>query len=79
MIDLLTPIAGIVLSEVLVMASLWQVEICTCWAREKGFDMPFYLVRGVNWAVARDLWYAVNLLGWILGTVSGAYLGASLG
>jgi hypothetical protein len=75
MIGLLLSFAGIVLSAILVVASLWQIEICTCWAKERGFDMPFYLLRSMNWAVARDLWYAVNVAGWMLGVVSGGVLG----
>jgi len=76
MIGLLLSFAGIVLSAVLVVASLWQVEICTSWAKdEAGFDFPFYLWKGVDRWWARDLWYTVNMAGWALGVISGASLG----
>lgn len=70
-------VAGLVLSMALLMASLWQIEICTGWAKDVGFDMPFYLIRKMNWAVARDLWYTVNILSWVLAAVSAYYLGVS--
>ena len=68
-------VAGLVFSMALLMASLWQIEIASCWAKDVGFDMPFYLVRNMDWAVARDFWYTVNILSWVLAAVSAYYLG----
>ena len=79
MIGLLLSFAGVVLSAVLIVASLWQIEICTGWVKDdQGFDFPFYLRKGVNRWLARDFWYAVNVTGWALAVVSAASMGWSL-
>jgi len=62
---------GLVLSTALVFAGLWQIEIITGWDPDDVYDFPFYWGRLNKW-VARDLWYAIIIVGWLLGIVSGA-------
>jgi hypothetical protein len=63
---------GMVLSTGLLMASLWQIEIASALPGDF-FDFPFYLWRVSKWW-ARDFWYAINVLSWILAVVSTASL-----
>lgn len=61
---------GIILSTGLLMASLWQIEIASAFPGEV-FDFPFYLWRVNKWW-ARDFWYLINVVAWVLGVLSTA-------
>ncbi len=63
---------GMVLSTGLLMASLWQIEIASALPGDY-FDFPFYLWRVSKWW-ARDFWYTINILSWILAVLSTASL-----
>ena len=67
------PITLLVLSTILEFVSLWQIEIIS-WNKDQYFEFPFFALTINKW-VARDFWYAVNILGWILTAVSAAWLG----
>jgi len=60
------------LSTALEFVSLWQIEI-VAWNTDEEFEFPFFLIKVNKW-VARDFWYAVNVLGWILMGVSAYFL-----
>lgn len=61
---------GVILSTGLLVASLWQIEIATAFPGDY-FDFPFYLWRVNKWW-ARDFWYLVNVIAWLLGIFSTA-------
>lgn len=63
---------GIILSTGLLMASLWQIEIASAFPGDV-FDFPFYLWRVNKWW-ARDFWYLVNVVSWVLAVLSTASL-----
>jgi len=64
-------IIGLMLSTALEFVSLWQIEIATGWDTDMtGFQFPFFLGGTVNRWWARDVWYTVNILAWIIGMVS---------
>lgn len=63
---------GIILSTGLLMASLWQIEIASAFPGDV-FDFPFYLWRVSKWW-ARDFWYLVNVVSWVLAVLSTASL-----
>ena len=63
---------GMVLSTGLLMASLWQIEIASALPGDY-FDFPFYLWRVSKWW-ARDFWYTINIISWILAVLSTASL-----
>lgn len=69
---LLVPLLGLVLSTGLLMASLWQIEIVVALPND-GFDFPFYLWNVNKWW-ARDFWYLINMIAWLLGVLSTASL-----
>ena len=69
---LLVPLLGLVLSTGLLMASLWQIEIVVALPND-GFDFPFYLWNVNKWW-ARDFWYLINMVSWLLGVLSTASL-----
>jgi hypothetical protein len=69
-------IVGLIFSGLLILASLYQLEIIAIWilrGREI-FEFPFFLWTTSVW-MARDIWYAVLVIGWILGMLSGFKLG----
>jgi hypothetical protein len=63
---------GIILSTGLLMASLWQIEVASAFPGDV-FDFPFYLWRVNKWW-ARDFWYLVNVVSWVLAVLSTASL-----
>jgi hypothetical protein len=63
---------GVILSGLLIMASLWQIEIATGWVTDT-FNFPFFLWRVDKW-LARDFWYAISLCAWALAALSGWYM-----
>jgi len=63
---------GIILSTGLLLASLWQIEIASAFPGDV-FDFPFYLWRVNNWW-ARDFWYMMNVVSWMLAVLSTAFL-----
>jgi hypothetical protein len=63
---------GIILSTGLLIASLWQLEIVSAFPGDV-FDFPFYLWRVNKWW-ARDFWYLVNVVSWLLAVLSTAAL-----
>jgi hypothetical protein len=70
------PILGLILSTILEFVSLWQVEI-VAWNTDEEFEFPFYALR-VNKYVARDFWYAINMISWGLMGLSAFELALSL-
>jgi hypothetical protein len=69
---LLVPLMGLILSTGMLMASLWQIEIVVTLPND-GFDFPFYIWTVCKWW-ARDFWYLVNMVAWLLGILSTASL-----
>lgn len=71
------PIMLLVLSGILLMATGWQVEICTIWISEgrPTFEFPFYIGGSVNVYWARDVWYGVAAISWLMAIWSGYQLG----
>jgi len=69
-------IIGIILSGILILASLYQLEIIFIWGIQKRltFEFPFFLWTTNLW-VARDIWYTIMIIGWILAAYSGFKLG----
>ena len=63
---------GIILSTGLLIANLWQIEVASAFPGEV-FDFPFYLWRVNKWW-ARDFWYLVNVISWVLAVLSTAAL-----
>jgi len=63
---------GIILSTGLLLASLWQIEIASAFPGDV-FDFPFYLWRVNKWW-ARDFWYMMNVVSWMLAVLSTAFL-----
>ena len=66
------PLLGLALSVALFAVGHYQLEIIYI-AIQNGwgqFDMPFYLWSTTNFALARDIFYGVNALGFILLGVS---------
>jgi hypothetical protein len=63
---------GIILSTGLLMASLWQIEVASAFPGDV-FDFPFYLWSVNKWW-ARDFWYLVNVVSWVLAVLSTASL-----
>lgn len=70
--DFMIGFLGIILSTGLLMASLWQIEIASAFSGDV-FDFPFYLWRVNKWW-ARDFWYLVNVISWVLAVLSTASL-----
>jgi len=71
------PVALLLLSGILLTVVGWQVEICTIWISEcrPTFEFPFFIGGSVNVYWARDFWYAVNGLSWLMTIYSGYQLG----
>lgn len=69
-------IAGLIFSALLILASLYQLEIILIRVTQDRvtFEFPFFLWTTNLW-VARDVWYLVMILGWVLGAYSGFRLG----
>ena len=65
-------LSGIILSTALLIASLWQIEIASALPGPT-FDFPFYLWSVDKWW-ARDFWYLINVISWVLGVFSTAAL-----
>jgi hypothetical protein len=72
----LIPILGLIVSTILEFVSLWQIEI-VAWNTDENFEFPFYALV-VNKYVARDFWYAVNMVGWALMGISAFELALNL-
>jgi len=70
--DFMMGFLGIILSTRLLMASLWQIEIASAFPGDV-FDFPFYLWRVNKWW-ARDFWYLINVISWVLAVLSTASL-----
>jgi len=70
--DFMIGFLGIILSTGLLMASLWQIEIASAFPGDI-FNFPFYLWRVNKWW-ARDFWYLVNVISWVLAVLSTASL-----
>ncbi len=70
--NFILPIAGLIAAVSLLWVSLWQIEIVS-WNRDEMFEFPFFLLKVNKW-VARDFWYLVNVIGFILVAVSGYLL-----
>lgn len=71
-----TSIIGLIFSALLVLASLYQLEIILIRVTQNRitFEFPFFIWTTNLW-VARDVWYLVLVIGWILGAYSGFRLG----
>ncbi len=69
-------IIGLMFSALLIIASLYQLEIIRIRVTQNRttFEFPFFLWTTSLW-VARDIWYLVMIIGWLLGTYSGFKLG----
>ena len=69
-------IIGLLFSALLILASLYQLEIILIRVTQNraSFEFPFFLWTTTVW-MARDVWYLVMVLGWILGAYSGFRLG----
>lgn len=67
--DVVIPVLGLMTSTMMVFVSLWQVEIVS-WNQDEEFEFPFFILAINKWW-ARDFWYAVNVIGWVLGILSG--------
>ena len=74
--EIIGAIVLLVLATILEFVSLWQIEIVS-WNTDENFEFPFF-AKIVNKWVARDFWYAVQIIGWILTIVAAAYLGKLL-
>jgi len=63
-------------SAPLIIASLYQLEIILIRVTQNisTFEFPFFLLTTNLW-VARDIWYLVMIIGWVLGAYSGFKLG----
>jgi hypothetical protein len=72
----LIPILGLIFSTILEFVSLWQVEIVS-WNTDENFEFPFFAIVVNKWW-ARDFFYAVNVVGWILMGISAYILALSL-
>ena len=70
--DFMIGFLGIILSTGLLMASLWQIEVASAFPGDV-FDFPFYLWRVNKWW-ARDFWYLINVISWLLAVLSTASL-----
>jgi hypothetical protein len=68
------PVFAIIISVVLIMAILWQVEIVS-WNEDEFFEFPFFFLVVNKWA-ARDFWYAMTIPAWLLGSWGFYELGA---
>jgi hypothetical protein len=64
------------LSTMLEFVSLWQIEIVS-WNQDEFFEFPFFLFICNKW-VARDIWYAVQVIAWLLGMASAYSLAIAL-
>jgi hypothetical protein len=64
------PVIGLITSTVLEFVSLWQIEIATGWSDET-FEFPFFSLAVNKWW-ARDFWYAINIVAWVLAIISGS-------
>ena len=69
-------IIGLIFSALLVLASLYQLEIILIRVTQNRvtFEFPFFIWTTSLW-VARDVWYLVLVIGWIMGAYSGFRLG----
>jgi formate-dependent nitrite reductase membrane component NrfD len=69
-------IVGLLFSALLVLAALYQFEIILIWVTQDRitFEFPFFLWKTNIWW-ARDVWYLVLVVGWVLGAYSGFRLG----
>ena len=69
-------IIGLVLSALLISVSLYQLEIILIRVTQNRvtFEFPFFIWTTNIW-VARDVWYLVMIIGWILGAYSGFKIG----
>lgn len=66
----------LIFSALLILASLYQLEIILIRVTQDRFtfEFPFFLWTTNLW-VARDVWYLILVIGWILGAYSGFKLG----
>ncbi len=71
------PVFGLVFATGLLVGSLWQIEIAVALPGDH-FDFPFYLWSVDKWW-ARDFWYLVNVVSWLLAVASTAILVRLLG
>jgi len=71
------PFMGLIFSGALVLASLYQLEIIFIWVAQGRlvFEFPFYSFTTSVW-FARDIFYGLLVLGWVLAGVSTFYIGA---
>lgn len=69
-------IIGLMFSALLIIGSLYQLEIILIRVTQNRltFEFPFFLLTTNLW-VARDIWYLVMIIGWVLGAYSGFKLG----
>ena len=69
-------ILGLMFSALLIITSLYQLEIILIRVTQNRvtFEFPFFLWTTNLW-IARDIWYLVMIIGWLLGTYSGFKLG----
>ena len=71
-----TNILVLILSALIILASLYQLEIILIRVTQNRttFEFPFFLMT-INLWLARDIWYLVMIFGWALGAYSGFKLG----
>jgi formate-dependent nitrite reductase membrane component NrfD len=69
-------IIGLMFSALLIITSLYQLEIILIRVTQNRitFEFPFFLWTTNLW-IARDIWYLILIIGWLLGTYSGFKLG----
>ena len=69
-------IIGLIFSALLIITSLYQLEIILIRVTQNRttFEFPFFLWTTNLW-IARDIWYLILIIGWLLGTYSGFKLG----
>ena len=70
-------ILALVLSAIFIVASGWQIEIITIWISQgiDHFEFPFFVGGSFPIYWARDVWYGIATIGWILGVWGGYRLG----
>lgn len=66
-------IFGFVLSALLLLAALYQLEIILIWISlgKLTFEFPFFIGGSINIYWARDFWYLIIFISWLLSFICG--------
>jgi hypothetical protein len=68
-------ILGLVVSAVLLFVSLWQLEIVEiCISEGRDWDWPFYILPPLKVWIARDMFFSLIVIAFILEGISLWYL-----